>query len=144
MNRCIRVKARHRVIEIGRGARKEAVAPRAQTVVALCRNPVRAVFAPDMNEQIGLDGSGVVAAGTRVRCSRSIRCRMDLAHMLCKSTFLDKGLFTSRLSTHILLFACVGLHMIEHCVLAVLGNAALRAHIFALLVLCVGGGCNCL
>jgi hypothetical protein len=68
---------------------------------------------------------------------------MNLAHVLRKPALLNEGLITSRLGADIALFTSVGLHVIEHCVLAILGDTTVRAHIFALLILCVGGGRLC-
>lgn len=93
----------------------------------------------DVNQQIGLDGAAVIAAGAIVRGGSIGGLWMYLEHMLNKATLLNEPLLAK--------VACVckvsGMlfHVIKHSILALLCFVAVRADEFALFVLGVDVFC---
>lgn len=95
----------------------------------------------NVNQQIGLDGAAVVAAGATV-CGSSIGgLWMHLKHVLNEATLLNKSLGAK--VARMCKVSGMLLHVVKHSILALLRFIAVRAYKFSLLVLGVDVFCVC-
>lgn len=126
------------MIEIRRSRRKVSTTPLtiAGAGSGYRGDPSGPMFPSDMDQQIRLYPTRVIAAGTCPdRCISLLR--VCLEPVLIEATLLDKCLVTIRAG--VLLHAFMTLNMIEHCILSRLRLAAMRAYELPALVLQILG-----
>lgn len=94
-----------------------------------CGHPTTAVLPRNVNKQIRLHATRVVTARARVlrysTAGRGGSLRMGLDHVLLEAALLDEALRAH--TTHVRQLSGMLLHVIEHRILALLGNSAIGA-----------------